>query len=195
MAWAINVVALCVIFHLIVANNEHKSPLEVFKHPKDITSLFKVGKTYYEAASTVRRGPLEFPRYDSYCGEVRVKTAAPIIIEKRFLYYARGSWHWLKANYSVSIQTDSTGQEARNYAAVTSMHEMKTLVQTLYLLWLENDTCALLYNNHTGDCESWEFSRHPLKEIGQSDCSKLTVVCRKRSSIRYLEQCYTHYVN
>ncbi|XP_029826795.3 uncharacterized protein LOC115312043 [Ixodes scapularis] len=194
MAWTIKVAVLCVVGTIIVANKEYKSPLQVFLKPKDIESLFKMRKTYYVAASTVRRGPLEFPRYDSYCGEVSViRSDVPFLIERRFLYYAKGRWHWLKANYSVSIETDWTGETPRDYAAVTSMHGMKTLVQALYLLWLENNTCALFYDKHSGDCESWEFTRRPLKEIGQSDCSKLTVVCQKRSSIRYLEECYKHH--
>uniref|UniRef100_A0A6B0TWT1 Putative secreted protein n=1 Tax=Ixodes ricinus TaxID=34613 RepID=A0A6B0TWT1_IXORI len=73
MAWTIKVAVLCAICHLIVANNTYKSPLQVFKKPFDIKSLFKLGKTYYVAATTVRKGPLEFPRYYASCGEVKVE--------------------------------------------------------------------------------------------------------------------------
>uniref|UniRef100_A0A147BX24 Putative salivary lipocalin n=1 Tax=Ixodes ricinus TaxID=34613 RepID=A0A147BX24_IXORI len=194
MAWTIKVAVLCVVGSVIVANKEYESPLKVFWKPWDIKTLFKLGKTYYVAATTVRKGPLEFPRYYAYCGEVKVeKDGAPIIIKRRFLHYTKRGWNWLEAKYNVSIETDSTERKPRDYAAVRSMHGMKALVQTLYLLWLENNTCALLYNKHTGDCESWEFTKLPLKEIGQSDCSKLTLVCQKRSSIRYIEECYKHY--
>uniref|UniRef100_A0A6B0UH69 Putative salivary lipocalin n=1 Tax=Ixodes ricinus TaxID=34613 RepID=A0A6B0UH69_IXORI len=33
------------------------------------------------------------------------------------------------------------------------MHGMHTLVATFYLLWLEKNTCAFFYNNHTAEPE------------------------------------------
>uniref|UniRef100_A0A147BWU6 Putative salivary lipocalin n=1 Tax=Ixodes ricinus TaxID=34613 RepID=A0A147BWU6_IXORI len=191
MAWTIKVAVLCAICHLIVANNKYKSPLQVFKKPFDIKSLFEKGKTYYVAAGTERKGPELFPLYILYCGEVTVKTTSPTItIQKRYLYRPKGRWSWLPVKYSVTIETDK--KEARKYAAVKSMHGQKTLVATLYLLWLENNTCALFYNKLTDNCEAWEFSKHRLNEIATSDCAKLTVVCNKTSYKHYMEECYTH---
>uniref|UniRef100_A0A6B0V0D2 Putative salivary lipocalin n=1 Tax=Ixodes ricinus TaxID=34613 RepID=A0A6B0V0D2_IXORI len=189
MVGTIKVVLLCVMFYLIGANNTYKSLLEVFKKPKDIKSLFKDGKTYYITAGTVLKGPEQSPKYDLYCGEVRVKRiASQTILEKRYLYHPRGRWTWLHANYSVTIGTDS--HKRRDYADITALHGKKKRVATLYLLWLEKNTCALFYNSLTDDCESWEFQKLELNQMGHSDCSKLTLGCNKRSFLHYVSECY-----
>uniref|UniRef100_A0A6B0V1F8 Putative salivary lipocalin n=1 Tax=Ixodes ricinus TaxID=34613 RepID=A0A6B0V1F8_IXORI len=191
MAWAIKVAALCVLCHLIVANKEYQSPLEVFPEPKDITSLFKNGMTYYVEAGTIKKGPEQFPRYDLYCGEVLVKrNRSTITIRRRYLYPTRDTWSWLEAYYKVIIVRDSTGNKRRNYADIRSMHGMHTRVATLYLLWLVKNTCALFYNKHTDDCEAWVFEKPPLKLFQQSVCSTLTLVCKKRSYLHYVSECY-----
>uniref|UniRef100_A0A6B0V0J1 Putative salivary lipocalin n=1 Tax=Ixodes ricinus TaxID=34613 RepID=A0A6B0V0J1_IXORI len=191
MAWTINVAVLCVVVSIIVAKKKYESPLQVFQEPKDIESLFEDGKTYYVEAGTIKRGPEQFPRYYLYCGEVLVKrNKSTTIIKRRYLYPTRGTWSWLEANYKVIIETDTTGIKPRKYADIRSMHGMHTRVATLYLLWLVNNTCALFYNNHTDDCEAWVFEKPPLKLFEQSVCSTLTLVCKKRSYLHYVSECY-----
>uniref|UniRef100_A0A6B0U5V3 Putative secreted protein n=1 Tax=Ixodes ricinus TaxID=34613 RepID=A0A6B0U5V3_IXORI len=48
MAWTMKVAVLCVVVSTIVANKKYKSPLQVFKEPKDIESVKEViaGKTF-----------------------------------------------------------------------------------------------------------------------------------------------------
>uniref|UniRef100_A0A090X9J4 Putative secreted protein n=1 Tax=Ixodes ricinus TaxID=34613 RepID=A0A090X9J4_IXORI len=184
----------CILCHLVGRYNAYESPLQVFAKPKDIKQLFKeVGKTYDVSAGTAKQGPYLHPIYDFHCGEVTVKTITPtMIIQRRFLYYAKESWHWLSENYTVNIR-NSSGSKPRNYADLTTMHGMKTLVASMYLLWMD-DTCALLFNNKTSDCESWDFRKPQRGGAAPTLCTTLTRVCQK-PDFRYfnIPQCYIHY--
>uniref|UniRef100_A0A6B0UXR9 Putative salivary lipocalin n=1 Tax=Ixodes ricinus TaxID=34613 RepID=A0A6B0UXR9_IXORI len=164
MAWTMKVAVLCVVVSTIVANKKYKSPLQVFKEPKDIESIFENGKLYYVTAGTVKQGPEQHPRYNLYCGKVTVeRNATATIMKRRNLIFSKGRWTWLHAYYNVSIRTNSTGKKHRKYAEITSMHGMHTLVANLYLLWLET-TCAFFYNSHTGFSEILQkLMRHATK--------------------------------
>uniref|UniRef100_A0A6B0UV30 Putative salivary lipocalin n=1 Tax=Ixodes ricinus TaxID=34613 RepID=A0A6B0UV30_IXORI len=103
----------CILCHLVGRYNANESPLQVFAKPKDIKQLFtEVGKTYYVSAGTAKQGPYLHPIYDFHCGEVTVKTITPtMIIQRRFLYYAKESWHCSGRKYASSMD----GQYLRSF--------------------------------------------------------------------------------